>query len=244
MLRGKDRLPFLAVPAYQPNSTLFSTLLKVSKYFNKIIVVNDGSSCNHDEIFSKIETISNTVIIRHSSNLGKGAALKTAFKHYLSQKTLSCGIVTMDADGQHDCIDVQTLSENILNNSSPVYLGVRKFTREIPWKSYIGNLLTSFIYRILTASKLSDTQTGLRALPKLAVGRLLKIKCNHYDFELEMLLNLQKSGWLIIEIPIKTIYINNNSESHFHSIIDSAKVYFVLVKFFFNSTLPGIFKKV
>ena len=77
----------LIVPAYNPDEKLFIDFLdKAVKEFSNIIVINDGSNEQCDSIFSKIESQYLQVkILKHSVNLGKGRALKTAFNYYLNE---------------------------------------------------------------------------------------------------------------------------------------------------------------
>ena len=49
------------------------------------IVIDDGSGAEFYEIFSCVEKYENTKVIKHVENLGKGAALKTAFAHIIEK---------------------------------------------------------------------------------------------------------------------------------------------------------------
>ena len=77
----------LIVPAYNPDEELFLSFLdKAVEKFSNIIVINDGSNDSCDYIFQKIESQYSTItILKHSVNLGKGRALKTAFNYYLNE---------------------------------------------------------------------------------------------------------------------------------------------------------------
>ena len=73
---------------------------------------------------------------------------------------------------------------------------------------------------------LQDTQTGPRGIP--LSPELLEIKGNRYEYEMEMLIYSKKLFGSIFKVPIKTIYIDNNSGSHFNPIKDGLKIYSVL----------------
>lgn len=63
-----------------PNEKLLSLLKSLLCHFNYIIVVDDGSGEKYKTYFEQIENIGVTVL-HHQKNMGKGYALKTAFKH-------------------------------------------------------------------------------------------------------------------------------------------------------------------
>ena len=236
----RDRLPFLIIPAYEPEGILLSILTIIKNSFYKIIIVDDGSSGANEKLFIKIGEIPNTVMLKHPKNLGKGAALKTAFKYCIKLDTRSCGAVTMDADGQHCSDDVKKIGTALMNDPYSLHLGKREFTREVPWKSLVGNSITKFVYSIFVGSRLSDTQSGLRGIPLTALPKLLEIKSNAYDYELGMLLFAEQNHVKINEIPITTIYSKNNSTTHFKPLIDSVKIYSVFLKYLINSIVIGI----
>jgi putative flippase GtrA len=84
---------------------------------------------------------------------------------------------------------------------------------------------------------LKDTQSGLRAIPKSLALNLLKLRANTYDFELDMLVEAKKRGVTIKETTIETVYEDGNPSSHFNPILDSARIYFVFVRFLSVSLL-------
>ena len=99
------------------------------------------------------------------------------------------GIVTLDADGQHDPEDARRVG-NRLEDEKPgtLVLGVRRFLGPVPLRSRIGNTLTRWLFRLLLGVSLTDTQTGLRGIPGALAKRLLRLRSRRYDFEMEMLM--------------------------------------------------------
>jgi putative flippase GtrA len=85
--------------------------------------------------------------------------------------------------------------------------------------------------RVLLGQQLGDTQTGLRGIPAGLVPHLLRMQSAGYEFELDMLLACKYQGCPVIQVPIRTIYLDNNSSSHFHPIFDSMRIYFLLLRF-------------
>lgn len=230
------------IPAYEPDHKLVDLLRALLEKTNQaIFVVDDGSSDKSifaDPVFSN----QNITILKHAVNFGKGAALKTAFNYILAYHPHITSCVTLDADGQHSVFDALTLS-SMLSNPNKLILGVRNFNfgdKSIPLKSRVGNLLTRGIWRFVTGIKISDTQTGLRAIPAKLMKECLHIPANRYEFEMEMLLTAQQIGMRVSEIPISTIYIDNNKGSHFNPVFDSFKIYFVILRYFTSSFMSCI----
>lgn len=81
VLKGRERdfSVSVIIPAYNEEKTVANVVktAKSSSYVDEVIVVDDGSSDNT----SKEAKRAGAKIIRHASNRGKGAALKTGFKH-------------------------------------------------------------------------------------------------------------------------------------------------------------------
>ena len=153
-------------------------------------------------------------------------ALKTGFKYCLENEKTIKGIITLDADGQHTIEDVNKIYEKFRSNNTNVILGSRDFSgKDIPLRSKIGNIMISKIVKRKTGIEIKDTQTGLRAIPIQYIKDFEEIEGAGFEYETNMILNCINKKIEIIELPIKTVYENNNKMSHFKSIKDSAKIY-------------------
>ncbi|MFH1457230.1 MAG: bifunctional glycosyltransferase family 2/GtrA family protein [Patescibacteria group bacterium] len=220
------------IPAYNPNEKLLTIIngLEQANIF-KIIIINDGSDKNMQWIFNKIKKNPKVILLKHTKNLGKGAALKTGLNYYNTHFKDQIGVVTVDADGQHLKKDVFKIADSLIQNPNKLILGVRKFKGKIPFRSKFGNQLTKYLFNFSSGTKIKDTQTGLRAIPSKFIPKILKIQTNHYEFEMEMLYKALDNKISIKQIPISTIYEDNNSDSHFNPIKDSYKIYKIIFKY-------------
>ncbi|RRK33390.1 glycosyltransferase [Schaedlerella arabinosiphila] len=223
----QDEIAIL-IPAYKPDRVIFklcNSLCGNKKV--KLIVVDDGSGNDYECLFSKLST--ECVVLTHSFNRGKGAALKTGFDYILENFPMIVGCVTADADGQHTIDDILNCAYALLNNKNSLIMGCRTFDGEdIPWKSKIGNKLTSRLCKYFIGLDLLDTQTGLRGIPVEFMKCLIETKGERYEFEMNMLIESQRYDVPIIEIPIETVYENNNIATHFNPFLDSLRIYKVL----------------
>lgn len=225
------------IPAYNPDKK-FHVVIEglVQAGFKHIIVVNDGTDPKFLNLFEKVKRNKNCVLITHEENLGKGRALKTAFKYFLKHFPNDIGVVTLDADNQHKVKDVVKCAKELKNNPSKLILGVRNFNIDnIPKRSSYGNKLTSLAFKLFCDLNISDTQTGLRAIPSFFIEKLLDTVGEKFEFETNMLLDTKIYGIKTKEVPIETVYINGNTTSNFNPLTDSFSIYKVIVKFLCSS---------
>ena len=220
------------IPSYQPGEAL-ETLVEalLDRGFETIVVVNDGSGPEFDPIFQRVARSGRVHLLAHGVNLGKGAALKTGLNYALVKCPGCRGVVTGDGDGQHHPDDIVQVADAIPADGNALILGVRSFGGRVPLRSRLGNNLTRGLMRVMVGQNLADTQTGLRGIPARLIPHLLHVPSSGYEFELDMLLACKHQGFPVIQIPIRTIYLGNNESSHFHPILDSMRIYFLLLRF-------------
>lgn len=233
----RKQIPVI-IPSYEPDEKLLNLLKRLSDaQMERVVIVNDGSKGKeYDDIFSKIEQDFPYIVLRHAVNMGKGRALKTAFNYCLNTYPDMIGCVTIDSDGQHTVNDMLACMEKLYENPQALVLGVRDFNKEgIPSRSVFGNKCTSRVMKMLVGVAVSDTQTGLRGIPADFMKILLLIKGERFEFETNMLLETKEEKRQIIEVPIETIYIEENKTSHFHPLKDSIRIYAVFLKFILAS---------
>lgn len=215
------------IPAYKPDEKLLKLLDKLFAEEYSVLIVNDGSGKEYDEIFN---SITNATILSHPQNKGKGAALKTGIS-YIKENTDYKYIITADADGQHTPEDIGKLADFLISSDEKFVIGSRKFTGNVPIKSKYGNKLTIGAYALASGVKIGDTQTGLRGFSKELFDELCQLDGDRYEYEINVLLHVAKRKIKINEIEIETIYIDENASSHFHPFRDSAKIYSCILKY-------------
>ena len=224
------------IPSYQPTDTLCDLLQAIRMHdSSEIVVVDDGSGSDYQAIFQRATQVGGTTLVRNAVNLGKGAALKHGMNHILVNHPSCIGVVTADADGQHSAFDVLKIATELRGRPDSIVFGVRQFGSDVPARSRFGNLVSRYMYRIFIGIDLSDTQTGLRGVPRRLMERCLTIRANRYEFETEQLVIIKSNLIPIQEIPIDTIYIDDNRASHFRPILDSLQIYFSLLRYMASS---------
>ncbi|MCR5255657.1 MAG: bifunctional glycosyltransferase family 2/GtrA family protein [Acetatifactor sp.] len=231
----------ILIPSLNPDN-LFTEYVKslFEAGFEHILVVDDGSRDDCKIYFEQAKDMG-AEIITHDRNYGKGHGLKTGFKYYLEHYgDMLCGVVTADADGQHSVSDTVKVAEKLAETGSFV-LGCRDFSLDnVPPKSRFGNNSTIAATKLFFGKSIGDTQTGLRGISNDFAERCLKIPGERFEYEMAMLVDAFRENVPIVEVPIETIYINSNRETHFSPVKDSIKIYFVILRYFILFSLSGI----
>lgn len=227
----------IIIPCLNPDEKMINLIRNLRlKQFEHIVVINDGSSAQYDSFFKEAEEDLNCHVLRHHVNLGKGRALKTAFNYVLNTFPDHIGAVTVDADGQHSPEDILKCSQALLECPQQLIMGCRDFSAEnIPFRSRFGNILTRNVFKFLCGVTVSDTQTGLRAISYDYLKKLMNVSGERFEFEMNMLIDSKQNQVMIQEVPIQTIYLEDNKSSHFNPLVDSLKIYSVFLKFIFSS---------
>lgn len=219
---------YLIIPAFEPDEKLLHLLEEVSVRLDcHTVIIDDGSSKDKEGIFQKAHQYA--TVLTHAKNMGKGQALRTGFR-YVQALRISTVVVTADADGQHSVTDIDRVARAAMHLPKHLILGSRQFTKDIPLRSLFGNKLTQLLFKFQTGVTVSDTQTGLRGFHNFLLPFMLGIEGNRYEYEMNMLTQVSRE-YQITEIPIQTIYIDDNASSHFRPIKDGLTIYKNLLKF-------------
>ncbi|API89703.1 hypothetical protein BKP56_10730 [Marinilactibacillus sp. 15R] len=225
----------IVIPSLNPDGKLITLIENIRKDISQIIpiiVIDDGSDKESKSFFNTIQNTYQCQIFTHSINKGKGAALKSAFQTIITDYSTHLGVITVDGDGQHTTEDVKRCIEEFTKNPHSVLLGSRNFeNKSIPLRSRIGNIFTRNVINNMNNLNLTDTQTGLRVLPLFTLEGLLEVQGDRYEYEMNMLLYFKDNAIPMKEVPIKTVYIENNESSHFNPLLDSVKIYSVFIRY-------------
>jgi glycosyltransferase involved in cell wall biosynthesis len=219
------------VPAWDPGCSLISLVHSLlQRGFGAVILIDDGSSSSSAKIFAELQPLDRVHLLCNAINLGKGRALKSGIDYFLNKLPKFDILITADDDGQHAPNDVARVAQIALQTSGKVVFGSRCFTKLIPLRSRIGNGLTRHIFAFVTGIKLADTQTGLRAFPRSMLPSLAVLQGERYEYEMNVLAYLCRTGSKPLEVPIEAIYIEGNKSSRFNPIRDSISIYLMLAR--------------
>ncbi len=223
---SEERESAVIIPAYMPDENFPTYVSELEKSgVSEIVVVDDGSGKEKEEIFRRVSALPKVVLLRHTENRGKGEALKTAFRYAISRFSRGAVLATADADGQHTVPDVLRVLRAVRRDDT-LYLGTRSFSgKGIPWRSRFGNVTTRKFFLWAHGIRLTDTQTGLRGFSSSLLPLFASVEGSRFEYEMNVLLLCKGEEIRFHEVPISTVYgTKDEHRSHFRPIRDSLMV--------------------
>jgi len=228
----------VVIPTFNNEATLLQVLQDVLAVTPDVIVVNDGSTDQTEQVLGSVEKI---VRISFPLNRGKGHALKAGFA-----KALEMGFthaVTLDSDGQHFASDIAGMIEMASEFPDSIVIGRRTLpVSRVKKSSRFANRFSNFWFRLISGTNLSDTQSGFRCYPILRLNGI-HFYGSRYEFELEVLVRSAWKGIPLREIPIRVHYPEKHLRiSHFRPFHDFMRIsllntLFVMIALFFVKPL-------
>lgn len=208
------------IPTYNNAATLADIISGVEEYTSDIIIVNDGSTDNTDQILLSFSQIKQ---VHYTPNKGKGIALRRGFKKALELGY--CYAITMDSDGQHFAADLPNFIHQLRETKDAIIIGARNMDQEgIPGKSSFGNRFSNFWFAIETGIRIPDTQSGYRLYPLHAM-KSMHFYTRKYEFEIEVLVRCAWKGINIKSIPVSVYYAPPKERvSHFRPFRDFFRI--------------------
>ncbi len=207
----------VVIPVYNHARTVAEVARQALELNVPVFIVDDGSS---DDSFVRVNNITGVRVLRHSRNLGKGAALMTGFAEAV--KADMNWAIALDADGQHNPMDAVSMMMAIPEGKRLVIVGTRigMIGGNVPWTSRFGRKFSNFWVLVSGGPRMSDSQSGFRIYP-LPETLNLKIVSRRFQFEVEILVKAGWKGIPVIEVPIGVNYQPGGKIiSHFRPFVD------------------------
>jgi glycosyltransferase involved in cell wall biosynthesis len=212
---------WIVIPAYNEERTIRDVAEAALALCLRVLVVDDGSS---DSTAERLDGLPLT-LLRHPSNQGKAASLRTGFRHALALGA-SCA-VTLDGDGQHDPRDVARLLAVWRRQPSRLVIGARLHDRaQFPPLRYFGNRFACFWISWAAGHPIADSQSGFRvysrALMEIAVGN--RARSARFAFESEIIIAAARRGHPTLAVAIAGRYPADARPSHYRSVLDTMAI--------------------
>jgi glycosyltransferase involved in cell wall biosynthesis len=217
------------IPAYDEESSIAKVILQTRQHVDDIVVCDDGST---DMTFMIAKALG-VRVVRHTSNQGKGDALRTSSKEIIELNPDV--IVTLDGDNQHDPNQIPLLVEPIEKGVCDVVVGSRYVDgakTDAPLYRRFGLGVINFLYRKLGRVQIRDTQSGFRAYSKKAFEYLIQGDAKGYGIDSEQMFLASRNGLRVMEVPIDINYrglVNTSKKSPLFHGIDLMSTLFRLV---------------
>jgi glycosyltransferase involved in cell wall biosynthesis len=222
IIKGKftDLKVCVIIPTYNNAGTLAHIIADVANYTKQIIVVNDGSTDDTAQIVKEFQFAQ---LISYSVNVGKGWALRKAFKYAVAEGYDYA--ITIDSDGQHFAKDLPAFIEKLETAPDAIIVGSRNMDQAtIPGKSSFGHKFSNFWFKVETGVDCPDTQSGFRLYP-LQLLKDIKFITRKYEFEIEVLVRAAWKGITLDSVPVTVHYEPKETRiSHFRPFQDFSRV--------------------
>jgi dolichol-phosphate mannosyltransferase len=200
-------VPFLtALPVYNEATHIRGVLEQVRRYSDRILVINDGSKDATADTLAGIQGID---VLTHPTNLGYGAALRSAFEFAL--QTDAEVLVTIDCDGQHEPRLIPSLVEALTDEvdivSGSRYLKDHAGDNAAPEdRRRINRLITQEVNDRL-GLRLTDAFCGFKAY-RVSALRDFEITETGYAMPLQVWVQAVAAGMRIVEFPVPRVYLD------------------------------------
>jgi len=210
----------IIIPVYNESEVIHSVIESVSKTFNYIVCVDDGSGDASSEEIEKTDAY----LIKHPINMGQGAALQTGIEF---ARTLPVDyFVTFDADGQHRLQDAVNMVKILKSQKKDIVLGSRFLGSTIGMKKSKKLMLKlAIIFSNSTSGiKLTDTHNGLRAFNRM-VAETIQITVPDMAHASEILEIIKKNNYTYTEVPV-TIEYTDYSRAKGQGLVNAVNIGF------------------
>ena len=213
---GRPRVLAL-IPGYQEGPRIGAVVAGARRHL-PVLVVDDGST---DDTASQAAD-AGAIVLPQQPNQGKGAALRAGFRRALAEGY--DGVITLDADGQHDPDEIPRFLAAFLSGDDGVVagasapgavaaagprpelvIGCRDFARMPPVRR-LSNTLGTAAFSWAVGRPIADNQSGYRLVGRRLMAAMLDSRETGFEFEVEMIAVCIGRGWSLGWVPVSTIY--------------------------------------
>jgi glycosyltransferase involved in cell wall biosynthesis len=189
----------IVIPAFNESRHIFGIAHACQKYGN-VVVVDDGST---DDTTQKAKE-AGVIVLTQPINIGVGFTTITGNNYAI--KNLGCDIIiNIDADGQHPSEIIPELIKKIDEGYDCVFGSRMKDNQDMPVIKKIGNSWITSFNNLIFGTRLTDTQTGLRAITRTAYEKM-QLKSDGYSICSEFACEVGRLKLKYCEIAISAVY--------------------------------------
>ena len=200
----QDFLLSVVIPVYNERPTIEQVLRRVQAVPipKEVLVVDDGSTDGTREYLASLPQQENFRVFFHPMNLGKGAALRTAFNQVKGQVVL-----IQDADLEYDPAEYPRLIQPIVEGVADVVYGSR-FASDGPHRvlyfwHYVANKCITTLSNMLTDLNLTDVETCYKAFRREVINQIAPtLKERGFGIEIELTAKVARRRCRIYEVGV------------------------------------------
>ena len=225
----------IIVPCYNHGQTVAALLDQLQPMGMPVILVDDGSDRETARVMVEVAGKRPEVrVVRHDTNLGKGAAVETGMRH--ARESGYTHALQIDADGQHDTACVPAMLRCSRSHPEALVSGQPLFDESVPRFRFYGRYLTHFWVWVETLSfGLRDSMCGFRVYPLPATLAILdRYRVGkRMEFDTEIMVRLYWAGVPVRFVPVRVVYPEGGI-SHFRSVRDNIAISAMHTRLFFG----------
>ena len=192
------------IPFYNEERVISEVLKSILDAGYSVLAVDDGSKDNSNKIAKNCDI----KLLKHSINLGQGAALQTGIEFARLNPYFEY-FVTFDSDGQHKVENISDVLQPLINDEADFVFGTRfqDDKTQFPFLKRLILILAIKYSRLSTGVPLTDTHNGFRAMNKRAINTI-NLNFPGMTHASEFVEKAGSSGLVIKEVPVHIMYTN------------------------------------
>lgn len=212
----------IVIPAHNESCTIGFLVESLSRKSFDVVVIDDGS----EDDTGMIAREKGAMVIRHDQKQGKGCSLRAGFRYALDHGYEA--VITMDGDGQHDIGGIDRFLIEAKKHKVCVMVGNRMGnSKGMPFIRYCTNRFMSWLISLACGQMISDTQCGYRYIHCDILDQI-DLASRGFEIETEILMKACRKGFTVWNVPIKTIY--RNEESKINPFKDTIRFFAYFIK--------------
>jgi glycosyltransferase involved in cell wall biosynthesis len=187
------------IAAFNEEAHVADVVKGTAPHASPVVVIDDGSTDNT----AAMARDAGAIVISHDRNRGKGCAIRTGLEYVLKQ---NCSYVLfLDADLQHDPVEIPRLVARAEQGHSEFVIGEREFKKDgMPTARFHANVIGSVILSRFIGADVADSQSGFRLI-RADLLRRVQLTGTGYEIETEMLIKLVRAGAAVDRVTIRRL---------------------------------------
>jgi glycosyltransferase involved in cell wall biosynthesis len=215
----------IIIPAYNAANTIADVAREALQTGLPLLVVDDGS---RDGTVARLKGLP-VNLFSHRENRGKGSSLRTGFEWALRHGF--AGVVTIDADGQHDASAIPFLAATAAERDADILIASRAVQfRQMAGLRSTWNRFGSWCIERRTGFDISDSQSGFRYYSARLL-RGVELSAAGYNMEMEILLKAWRGGFRIGSVPVAARVADGRATSHFRAVPDTWQICMTFLRY-------------